>query len=214
MKRSKGEVLGWLGLAILTVSLALSAPGTSRGQGGGGGGASSKDVLVVNATSQPVPVSVQGTASIAGSLTLSGTPNVHVVSLPAVSLAGNPALQPWQNGFSLDMASGETSKLVIFPALPPGKRLVLEFGSAELTVIKGQLPSVQITGTLEGVGSATHVLDVTNIGEHAPLQDRWRGSHMIKMYLDNGFIRVTRSGSSANVFFGSASLTGYLVDLP
>jgi hypothetical protein len=145
----------------------------------------SGNVVVTNTSAQAVPVSVQPTA-----------------------------LQPWQGSFSLDMGDGETSKMVPLPALPAGKRLVIEFASSELIVLKEQLPSVQIFGTLEGSGSIAHVLDVSNIGDHSPGQFRWRGSHTVKMYLDNGFVRVNRSGGSANVFFGSVALSGYLIDVP
>jgi hypothetical protein len=193
-----GFLVGLLGISAFVVSVALSGPGAVQGQGAGGGGAA-KEVIVANTAAQPVPAAVQGTVTVSGSVSVSNAPN--------------PALQPWQFAASLDMADGEMSRMVMLPALPAGKRLVLEFGSTELTVLKTQLPSVQIVGTLEGVGSSSHVLAVSNIGSHSEGQYRWQGSHALRMYLDNGYVRVTRSGSSSSVFFGGVALSGHLVDV-
>lgn len=214
MDRKKGLVLASLGLVILLMSIVLSAPG----KGQAAAPPADRDVRVINTPGEAVPVAVQGTTAVTGAVSLTGTSNVAVTNTSAspvpVAPVNDPALQPWQYSFSLDMVDGEMSKMVFLPDPPLGKRLVLEFGSAELTVITGQMPSVQITGSVNGIGSATHVLAVTNVGKHAPLQDRWSGSHAMKIYVDNGYVRVTRAGSAANVFFGVVTLTGHLVNVP
>jgi hypothetical protein len=51
------------------------------------------NVVVNNPTSQPVPVTLQGTGSITGSVTVTNTPSVTVTNTPNVTVA-NPASSP------------------------------------------------------------------------------------------------------------------------
>ena len=77
------------------------------------GGPGNKDVRVINSAAEAVPVNV----------------------------VKSPARKPWQASVDLDMVDGQTSKLVALPEPPPGKRIVIEFGSAQLLVLKSQVPN-------------------------------------------------------------------------
>jgi hypothetical protein len=74
-------------VAIVGLTLAIVAPLPARGAG-------AAPVLVTNTPTQPVPVALQGTGSVAGTVNAlqSGPWTVGVSSLPAVQLAAGTAI--------------------------------------------------------------------------------------------------------------------------
>lgn len=223
MIHRKGIMSVLLGLGILAVSLALSTPRTALSQGAGGG----KDVRVVNAPAEAVPVQLQPGAtvgiagtpavSIAGPVALAGTTPVQVQNPAAtpvyVQVVKAPARKPWQASVNLDLADGETSKFVALPDPPPGKRIVIESGSAQLLVLKEQVPYIQLFVSMTGSDpSVAHYFSLANVGSYAPAQYVWEATHPLKLTSAQGSVRVLRAGGSNNVFFASLSLSGYLED--
>jgi hypothetical protein len=125
-------------VAIVGLTLAIVAPSPARGAG-------AAPVLVTNTPTQPVPVALQGTGSVAGTVNAlqGGSWTVGVSSLPAVQLAAGTAITlssspaaPIYNeetsakqAFAVSVCDGSGSGAC--PpggevALPAGKRFVIE----------------------------------------------------------------------------------------
>jgi hypothetical protein len=161
-----------------------------------------KDVKVINTPSEPVPTVIQGTASVA------------VVNEPSepvpVRVMNESTFIPWRASFDLELAEGEQSRMVAFPEIPAGKRLVIELATAQLLVRTEQVPYIQLY-----VGGVGYYLALSNIGSYAPAQYVWMATHSLRLYADEGgYVRCLRAGGTASPFFASLSLSGYLVDLP
>lgn len=185
------------------------------------GASDAKDVRVVNSSSEAVPVQLQAGASVG----ISGTPNVAIVGTTAVTVGNpatspvfvnvvkSPARKPWQTSVVLDMADGETSKWVDLPDPAPGKRIVIEFGSAQLLVLRTQVPYIQLVLSMTGSdASVYHFFALTNVGAYSEGQYVWEACHPLRLTSARGRVRVLRAGGSNGVFFASLSLAGYEED--
>jgi hypothetical protein len=124
-----------------------------------------------------------------------------------------PARKPWQASLLLDLVEGETSKLVVLPAPPLGKRIVIEFGSAQLVVLTTQIPLIQPILSLTGEGPAvTHFIAASNVGPWTEAQNLWQSTHPLRLTYAHGSVRILRVGGSSGPFFASLSLAGYEED--
>lgn len=70
--------------ALVTISCLVSSHPSHAG------GPPGPDVRVVNTTANPVPVVQQGTTSISGNVSITGTPNVNVANSPTVQVGNTP----------------------------------------------------------------------------------------------------------------------------
>ena len=108
-------------------------------------GAGSAPVIVVNTSGQPVPVALQGTTTVGGTVAarqsgdwnvgLTGTPNVNVSNVPTVMI-GNPASSPvlvadggkTPARYSLDLDNTSTSNYPeVVPEVPVGKTFIVTY---------------------------------------------------------------------------------------
>jgi len=144
------------------------------------------------------------------------TQSVTVVNEPSepvpVRVMNESTFLPWRAFFNLELAEGEQSRMVAFPEIPEGKRLVIELATAQLLVRTEQVPYIQLF-----VGGVAYYLALSNIGSYAPAQYVWMATHSLRLYAgatEGGYVRCLRAGSTASPFFASLSLSGYLVDLP
>src|SRR6185295_4298491 len=112
-----------VGLAVLVTALCLTGAQSSNAA------PPDKSVTVVNTAENPVPVVQQGTTSISGEISISGTADVNVVNSPTVQVGNtseNPvpvAPQGTQNvsvvpgttsfAFPVDLAAGQTTFLTL-----------------------------------------------------------------------------------------------------
>ena len=160
-----------------------------------------KDVRVVNSPAEAVPVQLQAGASVG----ITGTPTVNIVR--------SPARKPWQTSVVLDLADGETSKFVSLPDPAPGKRIVIEFGSAQLLVLRTQVPYIQLYLSMTGNDAhVAHFFALTNVGAYSEGQYVWEACHPLRLTSAQGQVRVLRAGGSNGPFFASLSLSGYEED--
>ncbi len=191
----------------------------------GGGGV--KDVLVVNTSAQPIPVTgsvgITGTANVnvanspsvkaqqSGPWTvgISGTANVQVISSvsnPVYVRDVNNALQPFTQEFDLAVASNALTAVSSF-TVPAGRRLVIENVSAEAHVPSGQHARFFVD---ESIG---HVIPTAFQGSLGG-QDALAVNAAVKFYFDPGtvFVQVVRdqSGGTGNAF---VTLDGYFVTI-
>jgi hypothetical protein len=145
-----------------------------------------------------------------------GPPNkdVRIINSPAEPVpVASPARTPWQTSVSLDLADGETSKFVSLPAPSPGKRIVIEFGSAQLLVLRTQVPYIQLYLSMTGNDpSVAHMFALTNVGAYSEGQYVWQATHPLRLTSAQGSVRVLRAGGSNGPFFATLSLAGYEED--
>ena len=178
-------------MSVFAFAFAAIEPTTAQGQARP---APPMPVKVVNTLADPVPVEVQGTARVAGTVNVrqSGDWNVNVTDAP-----GTP--------FSLQLCALEDeTPCPIRPApawvaLSPGQRFVIEFLSIRSTHAACYLDTV-----LNGVLTTNSLfLDV----------DHHRISFgLVRIYADGGFSRsisLRTEGGACEV-----TLTGYLISIP
>lgn len=172
---------------------------------------SSTPVTVVN--TNPIPVSVSGTPSVnvgSPTVSISGTPTVSVTNAASAAVytrgADNPAQQPWQWGFD------PTDTNPAFYSVPNGKRLVIEFTSAELA--EAACPSYVELSTTAG-GNQLYWYLLTGGPGASP-----RTNMPTRIYADaNTNVEVlvsTVNCSGGNVGMNQADveMSGYLVNVP
>ena len=145
-------------MAMVGFTLSIVAPSPARGAG-------SAPVTVVNGPEQPVPVALQGTGSIAGTVNAlqSGPWTVAVSSLPAVQLASGTTFNlnsapdapvytddlSVRQAFAASLCEGEgcTNDTVLVPV---GKRLVIEYVSGTCRDNGGNPATFFISASLNG----------------------------------------------------------------
>ncbi|MHC4626011.1 MAG: hypothetical protein ACYTDV_03425 [Planctomycetota bacterium] len=211
MKNHKNSIIIAAASVVLFCVLAQNSSQKAQGQGPPADrGPGPQPVTVVNASSEPVPI--QGDVEVVNVEPLSVQGDVKVVNTEPVPVivTNQTAFQPWQASFSLDLADGETSKMVSFPTIPAGKRLVIESITAQLLVLKEQIPYIQLM-----TDGGYHYVALSNIGSYTEGQYVWMATHDLRLYAEsNGVVRTLRAGGNTGVFFASLSLSGYLMDLP
>jgi len=75
-------------LCMSVLAVTLSVPATRAA-----GPPSGLDVNVVNTSSNPVPVTLQGAGTVSGSVAITNTPNVNVANTPTVHVSGTVQTQ-------------------------------------------------------------------------------------------------------------------------
>jgi hypothetical protein len=141
----------------------------------------------------------------------SGAKAVSAAAKPGGLKAKSSAVRnPWQILLSLDLVEGETSKYVSLPAPSPGKRVVIEFGSAQLLVLKTQVPYIQLHLSMTGSDpSVGHTFALANVGSYCDGQYVWQSCHRVYLTCAQGSVRVLRAGGANGPFFATLSLSGY-----
>lgn len=122
MKKLKNYAVTTIGFVLFVAVFVFSVP-----QSGHSKVAADKDVVVVNTTSQPVPVAVQGTPTVQ----FSNDENNPVI----IRDADRPTAQPFQYQAVVELEDGQGSGDVQIP-VPEGKMLVIEYIS-----VNGSAPS-------------------------------------------------------------------------
>lgn len=194
---------------VLAPSLSQKAP--AQGQPPGRGGPP-QSVRIINQPSDPVPIlgDVEVTNQLDVNVTNIATVEVVNTDPVPVRVTNESAFQPWRAWFNLELGEGEQSRMVAFPDIPAGKRLVIESVTAQLHVLKEQIPYISLD--TDGVW---YNVALSNIGSYAPAQNVWMATHALKLYAQEwGWVACTRAGSVVGTFSASVSLSGYLVDLP
>jgi hypothetical protein len=197
---------------------------------------SAKPVVVVNNSSNPVPVQAQGTTNVAGSVSVTNTPNVNVTNTPSVIIANTPIVTlsgdsqvslTTSPGAPLLVRDADLPARRIFqhsgPAndsftVPAGKVLVIEWVSFDTPVSPntgpGQMVLYQIGNVAGGQsGFFSYKSDATS--NAAPGLDLIV-NQQVRIYCDPG---STVFVSARLTFFnngtvGSHTISGYLVDVP
>jgi hypothetical protein len=185
--------------------------------------------VVVNTSANPVPVTLQGTPVVSGSVTINGTPNVNVANTPTVHLASDASVQIGNATTALvpvrEVATSVNQPFQFYSAVslsgsgadvrftvPAGKRFFIEYVSGSAGI--GSISRVLIRiGVIDVHGTFTFI-DVTHT---VPVEQGNNFGRVVKMYADPGRTiegeiqcsDCSDSGANADI-----ALTGYLVDVP
>jgi hypothetical protein len=176
--------LALLGLAgVVTL---LRATPASAGNG-------NSSVEITNPPNAPVPVAVQGTTQVAGT----------------VSVASPPAPQIVQVGTSLSCNPNCTLNTIY--TVPANKRLVIEYVSFNG---QGDDTPMSILFLVQGAGMGAfvtvpliHYPGFTGFGS-------WNGSQTVKFYADANTDVQAELYASGQLDAGNLTISGYLVDTP
>jgi hypothetical protein len=203
----------------------------------------------VTVTNTPLPVSLQGSATVSGNVNVANTPDVNVANQPTVNLASgttvgingtptvnlgsgatvgidpsangvrdvdNPARHAFQQRVSVDAPQTGVFSEGSFQ-VPSGKRLVIEFISADVAAPGGPPPLVFIQA-IGGGGKSVVNIPLGQADASDPSQTVWTGNTFTRLYADGGTYVGVLLGSASNAPAGDinmvASISGYLVDMP
>ena len=215
---------GMLGSALLAAAalVVVGTPTVSR--------AEDKDVIVINGATQPVPVTVQGTPSITGSVAISGTPSVNVANTPSVQVTNTPTValapgsaveltpaEPYQVGLVCLATNVQVCQQDHPSLVPAGKRFVVETVSGgahanigdEITTFNLYSSTGRVQGTFNFIGKATRT---DSFYTYSILDTR-----QVRIYIDGGTtvgLGASVSGNSTTDISASMRLSGYLVPMP
>jgi hypothetical protein len=166
------------------------------------------DVIVRNTVGEPVPVTVQGVATVQGAVTLSDTPTVNVqntASTPLLITSEPPELFQKSGFFILEDGQQGGLSLVDVPA---GKRLVLQYVSAETGLNGASITHITVTSG-QGTGGPKVFLPLTLNGP-----DNKAASGLVQLILLNTFAVTATRSSSMGAARVEWTLSGYLTEIP
>jgi hypothetical protein len=208
-------------------------------------------VTVTNTTANPIPTKATGTTVVAGTVQVTNTPTVQVSSMPPVSIGNIPSVtvagtvntksvdEPGRTPYLAKQAFGLTCQPTTFeemrrgrqcnatfPAVPAGKRLVIQQVSGDLIIdsFVGADPLL-VTGIVQGqtaqtahfvtVAFFTHATDLTASFFH----EIYRFKEAVVTYVDPGdapqvAVLYDTDRLAANLLGGSVTISGYVVDTP
>ena len=154
---------------------------------------------IVNAPSQPVPVTLQGSSRISG--------DVNVVNSPTVKVDTTDTLQVQDLYAARNAVQGAVNSSIDY-VVPAGKRLVIQFISIEASgPAAGSEPVVLLRTRLNG-SFICHRLPVTFSG-WAGGSSFWRVAQEATFYCDDLLETFTQQGTG---YFVDVTFHGYLVD--
>ena len=143
------------------------------------------------------------------------TADVRVVNTPDVRDADNPARQGFQQEVGVKVEEGGNTGLTDFE-VPAGKRLIIEYVSAEVHTPAGQSCDVRV-GTFNNDTGRSHFFAATQVAP-TNLGNDIMVSQMTRLYADPGTkvgVVVRRVATSqAGSLQGVVSISGYLVNVP
>jgi hypothetical protein len=223
MKKLKHYLAASIGLILFVSVIALSLPQTGHSTV-----AADKDVRVINDTSEPVPVAVQGTPTVnakqsgAWSVGINGTPTVEVGNAAAdpvfVRDVDRPTAQPFQYEAEVTLTPGQGGQNTVIP-VPVGKLLVIENVSAWGTAPVDQ--RIQQFAIMTHVAPdnvyRSHYLEFTKQDNgYGTANEYTVSSQDLRLYADtpNAYARVTRTSvnnSDSTVTFKFV-VSGYFVN--
>ncbi len=172
-------------------------------------------VTVVNSSSNPVPVTGSVTGTVTGNVTVSNSASQPV----PVTASGTPYVNTvvdHVNSSTGHCGSGECN--VYFPAVPQGKRLVIKHVSGRFVDPAKTMFAAQLLVPLIPAGSysAQVFLPLPQVvPPNSNLFAYWSlVSQPVEVYVEAGQTPVFGAELDSGSGFVTATLTGYLVDVP
>lgn len=177
-----------------------------------------QNVNVVNTTSNPVPTQAVGTTAVSGNVSVVNQPTVKIGNTVAAPVAvrdvDNPARHPFQF-FATFAKTGGNLIVDNQIAVPSGKRLVIETVTLQAFVPAGQKLLAQLNMVGGGTFAQHNIVLTPQGGFDFDLLDYFAATETVRLYADSGSavpLHVTRSSSDGNLWGGSYTVSGYLID--
>ena len=170
------------------------------------------------------PVSVQGSVGVTGPVSVQGSVGVTgPVEVQGYVEVLNDALRTvFNKRVTGEIASNFINTIVSFPAIPAGKRLVIEAIGVTAFVAPNSKATAFFTGT--GVGDGANALSIplplTSQGVFGLTpSEHYMGLHPVKIVIDPRFtnspqINIFRSSGTNVVSPVTCNILGYLEDIP
>jgi hypothetical protein len=173
----------------------------------------SAPVTVVNKPSNPVPVTIQGTGTVSGS--------VSITNEVSVRDSDNPAFQPVSVSIHPLLEDGTASAATgLVYTVPAGKRLVIEHAAGELSTTPASNTGRAYLRLDASTDNSTVSLPVGTTNESAPCtltQACLAISKPVRLYADPGATIFYTLGylisQSSQFNRGTITISGYLVDI-
>jgi hypothetical protein len=162
------------------------------------------EVKVINTSSQPVPTVI--TNSPIMKIKTDADNPVFVKDVD------NPARQAFQQKLNFNLADGFSEVCMPIATVPAGKRLVIEYVSAKVTIPGGhKLRALNVFTNLNG-DFAYHFLAPTPTG----VFNEYVAAQQLRLYADpNTQVNICASRDNGDgIAPVQATISGYLVDLP
>jgi hypothetical protein len=173
--------------------------------------------VIVNTMANPVPVTLQGSSTVSGSVSITGTPTVNVASTTNTPLLVRDVDRPGRLASYADTAGSpfgtEFDAVPSFKAVPAGKVLVVEYVSAIATLGSGE----NITRFALTWGGNTHYFPMNHQGQFNDGNETFIASQPIRFSVgatDGLAVLVGRNVATNSTDEILASISGYLVDAP
>jgi hypothetical protein len=202
MNRYKNLIITFFGTLSLFVLVSAAIPTISQGQGGG----NSKDVNVVNTPT------VEAIQSGDWNVQITGTPTVNLnnsTANPVWVRDVNEARQPHTSQILINFSEGAPTASGAFPAVPAGKRLVVEHVS-----VYGGVPTAQkVFALITRPNNVNHAVVLHPQAAFFNF-DYFTASESVKLYFDAGmspgaFANRNNTTGTSNLIF---TISGYFID--
>lgn len=185
MFKLKQSLAAFAGLIALVGLIGVVRPLHSRGQGNSGNAPPPSNVNVINPATSPV----------------------------LVRDVDRPAAQPYQDTVRVPIPNGEISGSGALNPVPTGKRLVIEYASAQATLLGNQLADVTLVN-----GDVRYHLPMIPQGFFGHFNNLpvLVASEPVRLYIDSGEslgVEVRRTGDLQSVSI-SVSISGHLANVP
>jgi hypothetical protein len=192
-------------ITAITIAMLLGAFVFSGALTGNSYGAAPPgEVKVINSSAQPVPT------------VLTNTPTMKVKSdtnNPVfIQDVDNPARQPFQQKLNFNIADGFSEVCMPIATVPAGKRLIIEYVSARVTIPGGhKLRALNVFTHLNGDFAYHHLVPTpTNVFNEYVV------GQTVRLYADpNTQVNICAARDNGDgIAPVLATISGYLVDLP
>lgn len=176
-------------------------------------------VFVANDSTSAVPVSATQSGdwnvAVTGAVEVTGTvaiANTDTEAIPVRNVTAEGVQTPWVGGGQILVPAGRYWASTQFYYPPPGKRLVLEYVTLELSVPSGQVAySATVLGTAGGAGQSFHVpLEVTT--SSASGRAAFATAQQVKLNVEQGLVVAVQRSGNTGAALADVALSGYLVD--
>jgi hypothetical protein len=221
----------WITLGITAAAAGLVTASLTDGAAIAAAARQVQSVFVTNGPEDPVPVSVQGTASVQGTVGIApdantvrigNTPTVLIGGTPAVALTGDPAAAAAvqaQSSCPQPCSATPFADVTLF-TVPAGKRLVIEHVSGYVQLPAGAQANYSLKTSIDpsylgGVPYSGVHLDHL-LGPAAQAGSVHSVSNSLRLYADAGttvVFHVVVETAGGSVSYVLASMSGYLVDV-
>lgn len=222
MQAAKRYLLIALTFTVALTTLAVLSPRAARAANN-----LVQMVLVTNTSSNPVPTTAVGTTNVAGSVGISGTPNMSVVNTPTVNIASMPAVtgtvslsgtgtvqdadQPARQPFQATVTVNLNNFTYTSVPIPAGKRLVIEYvalAGASASSGGGVQPVILLNSDVAGSANALYYIQPVQ-STAAPSQFYFNGP--VTIYADNFSVGFGYAGFAPNFLVFNVVISGHLI---